>query len=420
MPANNTLGELLTTIFDRRPFSRKVEDPRPLVSLCWALLAEKAEVSGLQLATAILDRYKELDRDQKISFFTFLNDELDLDTTKLADLTAAYSSAPSPENFAALSKSAESGRRGLLRRLNQAPGATAELVRMRKDLLSLLKTAPELARTDLDFVHLLRSWFNRGFLVLRQITWDSPAAILEKIIAYEAVHEIHTWADLRRRLHPIDRRCFAFFHPAMPHEPLIFVEVALTKGVPNSIQKVLSDDREELGETEIDSAVFYSISNCQDGLGGISFGNSLIKQVARDLSHEFSGLKTYVTLSPIPGFMKWVADQEMEQSELPRDNLEKLAAYFLLSGKTQSGKPLDPVARFHLGNGAQIHEVHGAADVSEKGMAQSGGVMVNYLYDLSKISKNLQLFASKNEIAASSSVKSKARQAVLNVGKSKA
>lgn len=413
MPANTTLGDMLTTIFDRRPFSRKVEDPRPLVGLCHALLAETAEVSGLQLATAILQKYKELDNEQKIGFFTFLNDEMDLDPGRVAALATAYSGEHSAKNFAALSKAAESGRRELLRRLNQAPGATADLVRMRKDLLSFLKIAPELARTDHDFIHLLRSWFNRGFLVLRQVTWDSPAAILEKIIAYEAVHEIHTWADLRRRLHPMDRRCFAFFHPAMPEEPLIFVEVALTKGVPDSIQNVLSDNRGELGEEEVDTAVFYSISNCQDGLAGISFGNSLIKQVAHDLSHELLGVKTYVTLSPIPGLLKWAAAQGLDGAALGREPLTRLAAHYLLNAKTEGGKPLDPVARFHLGNGAQIHAVHGGADVSKNGISQSGGVMVNYLYDLTRISKNLKLFAEKDEIAASSAIKSLARQAVL-------
>ena len=201
------------------------------------------------------------------------------------------------DNFKALSDASEPARQKLFRKLNEAPGATAEIVNMRKDLLILLRSTPNLAKTDYDLVHLLRSWFNRGFLVMSQITWDSPASVLEKIIEYEAVHQIRTWDDLRRRLHPPDRRCFAFFHPSMPDEPLIFVEVALTKGVPNSIQKVLSDSREAIDETDTDTAVFYSISNCQDGLAGISFGNSLIKQVARDLSHELPNIKTFVTLS---------------------------------------------------------------------------------------------------------------------------
>ena len=412
MPASNTLGELLTTLFDRRPFGRKVDDSRPLEEMSRALLAEKTEASGLQIATAILNRYRHLPDPEKIAFFTYLNDELDLDPSAIAALASDYSNDLSPKSFAALAKASESGRKDLFQRLNQAPGATAELVRMRKDLLSFVEDFPELARTDLDFVHLLRGWFNRGFLVLHQITWDSPAAILEKIIAYEAVHEIRTWDDLRSRLHPSDRRCFAFFHPAMPGEPLIFVEVALTKGVPNSIQTVLSDNRDELGENDYDTAVFYSISNCQDGLAGISFGNSLIKQVARDLSHELLGVKTYVTLSPIPSLVAWIESEGLEDVASDPDKLQRLAAYYLLEAKNSRDKPFDPVARFHLGNGALVHAVHQGADLSENGLAKSGGVMVNYLYDLPNLAKNLERFGTKGEVIATSTVKSLSKQAV--------
>jgi len=415
MPAANTLGELLATLFDKRPFGRKVEDSRPLPELCSALLAEKTEVSGHQIATAVLNRYKQVDDEGKAAFFNFLNEKLDLDAKAISDLARSYSDDPSAQNFKALSKASEPGRQELFRRLNQAPGATAELVRMRVDLLALLQTAPELARTDHDFVHLLRSWFNRGFLVLRQITWDSPASVLEKIIAYEAVHEIRTWDDLRRRLHPTDRRCFAFFHPAMPDEPLIFVEVALTTGVPGSIQNVLSDNREVIGENDVDTAVFYSISNCQEGLAGISFGNSLIKQVARDLAHELPSVKTFVTLSPIPGLVRWLEKVGLADAVHDQDMLKKLAARYLLEAKTPDGKPLDPVARFHLGNGALVHAVHPGADLSENGLAQSGGAMVNYLYDLSRISQNLLLFANNKEIAAAPAVKTLARQAAKNI-----
>lgn len=415
MPTANTLGGILTTLFDRSPFGRKVEDSRSLVEMCQALLAEKTEASGLQLATAILSRYRQLSDAEKVAFFTHLNDELDLDPGSIATLASEYAKDMSPQNFGALAKASESGRKELFRRLNQAPGATAELVRMRKDLLSFLRQSPELARTDLDFVHLLRGWFNRGFLMLHQITWDSPAAILEKIIAYEAVHEIRTWDDLRRRLQPSDRRCFAFFHPTMPGEPLIFVEVALTKGVPNSIQSVLSDNRNELGEADFDTAVFYSISNCQDGLAGISFGNSLIKQVARDLSHELLGVKSYVTLSPIPGLVAWLENEGLAEVAADTDKLQRLAARYLLEAKNSRGKPLDPVARFHLGNGALVHAVHPDADLSENGMAKSGGVMVNYLYDLPSLAKNLERFGTKNEVVATSAVRSLSKQAITKV-----
>jgi len=309
MQAANTLGELLTTLLDRRPFSRKLNDSRPITELCQALLSERIETSGLQLATAALEQFKQMAPDEKAAFFTYLNDDLDIDAEQVAEMAKAYGLERSAANFEALAAASEPKRQDLFRKLNQAPGATADLVAMRCDLLVQLKTMPDLSRTNFDLSHLLKSWFNRGFLVLRQITWDSPAAILEKIIAYEAVHEIHTWDDLRRRLQPADRRCFAFFHPAMPDDPLIFVEVALTKGVPGSIQKVLSDNRQPLSESEADTAVFYSISNCQAGLAGISFGDLLIKQVVRDISRDLQNIKTFVTLSPIPGFGRWLEEQ---------------------------------------------------------------------------------------------------------------
>ena len=252
------------------------------------------------------------------------------------------------------------------------------------------------------------SWFNRGFLVLRPISWESPAHILEKIIAYEAVHAINSWNALRRRLEPSDRRCFAFFHPAMPDEPLIFVQVALNQGVPSSVQALLSKGRETIAAEAADTAVFYSISNCQRGLTGISFGNSLIKQVVSDLAAELSQLKTFVTLSPIPGLMRWLAQQS--DTEVATAQIPAVAAYYLLHAKARGGLPDDPVARFHLGNGAKIHAVHADADVSEKGLAQSGGAMVNYVYDLQSISQNHEQFATSGEIIAASAVRAKAKE----------
>lgn len=411
MSAATTLGELLSTVFERRVFSRKTNDTRPMPEICDALLSDVTEVSGLQLATAILAKYSAADTAGRIAFFTYLNESLDVDASAVAALASVYAHDPSPQNFKALAKASEPRRQELLRRLNQAPGATGELVRMRKNLLALLPDMPELARTDHDFVHLLRSWFNRGFLVLRQITWDSPAAVLEKIIAYEAVHQIHNWDDLRRRVLPSDRRCFAFFHPSMPDEPLIFVEVALTKGVPQSIQSVLTDQRDMLEAADADTAVFYSISNCQEGLAGISFGNSLIKQVARDLSREQPNLKAFVTLSPIPRLAKWLDKAGLSEQADDPVVLGKLAARYLLNERAKNGKPLDPVARFHLGNGAMVHAIHPTADLSENGMAQSKGAMVNYLYDLSRISQNLISFAEKNVVAAAPSVRTLAAQA---------
>jgi malonyl-CoA decarboxylase len=274
---------------------------------------------------------------------------------------------------------------------------------MRKDLLSFVKESPELAPVAIDLKHLFTSWFNRGFLVLRPISWSSPAEILEKIIEYEAVHAINSWEDLRARLQPEDRRCFAFFHPAMPDEPLIFVEVALTKGIPNSIQGLLEANREPISPEDSDTAVFYSISNCQEGLAGISFGNSLIKQVVADLSLAVPSLTTFVTLSPIPKLKRWLAKGIVPMNVKHTD--QALAAYYLLNAKGTDGRPYDPVARFHLGNGAMLHAVHSDADNSSNGLKQSSGVMVNYRYDLNKIPQNHESFLSENKIAVSPEVR---------------
>jgi malonyl-CoA decarboxylase len=238
---------------------------------------------------------------------------------------------------------------------------------------------------------------------------------LEKIVEYEAVHEIKNLEDLRRRLLPKDRRCFAFFHPSMPDDPLIFVEVALTNGVATSIQKVLSESREEIDLQGANSAIFYSISNCQEGLSGISFGNSLIKQVAQDLSREMPHLKTFVTLSPIPGLTKWIKDEGLEKLVEDQGMLKQITAHYLVEAKGKNRRPIDPVAKFHLGNGAIIHQINIDADLSEKGLLQSKGVMVNYLYDLSKISQNVELFSKEGEISANTTIKSLSRQAGRNI-----
>lgn len=410
MNTTSPLGDLLSTILERRPFARGDDDGRSIEALCHSLLSQKTEKSGLQVATAILDRYEQMDRDEKLGFFRFLNDEFDVDRDEIVRLAQAYAEDPTSKAYVDLSKGGEAKRLALFRRLNEPPGATTKLVRMRADMLGFLRSEPDLKRVDHDFVHLLTSWFNRGFLVLRQITWDSSATVLEKVIEYEAVHEIRNWDDLRRRLQPADRRCFAFFHPAMPDEPLIFVEIALVNGVPNSVQTLLADDREILSEDSADTAVFYSISNCQKGLAGISFGNSLIKQVARDLSRDLPNLKTFVTLSPIPGLVRWL--EESEKADLATDDtsLKQLAAHYLLEEKSRNDLPRDPVARFHLSNGAQVYAVHAGADTSANGIAQSKGAMVNYLYDLKRISKNLEGFAETGTVAATSTMKSLARK----------
>ncbi|MEP3048931.1 MAG: malonyl-CoA decarboxylase [Roseibium sp.] len=401
------LGDLLSTIFERRyrPDAPDRADSRSIEELVTALVGATGEVSGVSAAVQILRRFQAMDDPEKLSFFRHLAKGMNIDPETVRQTLDAYEAAPNKRTYKAFMSSVEPDRQELLRRLNQIPGATEELVRMRADLLRLGRQDDELQALDQDFRHLFVSWFNRGFLVLRPINWESPAHILEKIIAYEAVHEIASWEDLRRRLAPKDRRCFAFFHPSMPDEPLIFVEVALTGAVPGSIQELLAEDREPIEASKAKTAAFYSISNCQNGLAGISFGNSLIKQVAADLSAELPNLKTFVTLSPIPGLTKWLSREGIAFEDADPQQLKTLAAHYLMSAKQENGRPLDPVARFHLGNGAQIHAVHAGADLSDKGQAQSASVMVNYLYDLNKVPQNHERYAADLLITASSDIR---------------
>lgn len=409
MPQRSFLGDMLTTIFERARYRTSASDSRSIEEMCEALLDAEGEVSGITLAQAILARYETLPEDEKLTFFSFLNSGLEIDLAALEDAIDQYKTSHAISDYHEIGYHAEPRRQELLRRLNQPPGATLALVKMRTDLLKAVKQDPELARTDMDFRHLLRSWFNRGFLVLRQISWQTPASILEKIVEYEAVHAIQDWDDLRRRLYPEDRRCFAFFHPAMPDEPLIFVEVALTQNVPDSIQRVLSETREQRAAHDTKVAVFYSISNCQAGLKGVSFGNLLIKQVVAELRQELPGLQTFVTLSPIPRLKTWLS-KHAENPEFAAvidgtaapDDIRNAAANYLLTAKTDTGAPFDPVARFHLGNGAQIYAVHGAADLSENGIKQSAGAMVNYEYDLKLIEQNHERFVQDGTISTSS------------------
>lgn len=398
-------GELISTVFDRRYRAVRTDevDGRTTSDLCQALLSSQGEVSGVTLARNLLGRYADMDADEKIAFFEFVTHELEINPDDVMATLEVYKEAPGKSSYRAFANACEPRRQELARRLNQVPGATGQLVAMRQDLLGLLKQRPDFEPLDVDFKHLFSSWFNRGFLVLRPISWESPADILEKIIAYEAVHAIDSWEDLRRRLKPSDRRCFGFFHPAMADEPLIFVEVALTKGIPSSVQDLLSDERNEIAAEDADTAVFYSISNCQSGLAGISFGNSLIKQVVSDLSRDLTNLSTFVTLSPIPGMNSWLSKAGADLDETVSN--QALAAHYLLEAKRSDGMPFDPVARFHLGNGAMVHAVHSDADTSENGRRQSNGAMVNYLYDLAQISTNHEQFVGEKTVVASDAVK---------------
>jgi malonyl-CoA decarboxylase len=427
MSRTSFLQDLLATIFERSAPRLVSDDRRSMEELAAALISERGEASGTRLAAAILDRYEKSPAGEKAAFFRLLTEAHDLDASAVAAAAEAYRASPDAAALARLIGEAEPPRQELLRRLNRLPGATGRLVKMREDLLAMVKEHPDFRRTDLDFQHLFMSWFNRGFLVLRRIDWTTPANILEKIIAYEAVHAINDWDDLRRRLQPSDRRCFAFFHPAMPDEPLIFVEVALTGELPGSIRSLLAEDREMIPDTEATTAVFYSISNCQRGLNGISFGNFLIKQVATDLMQSLPNLKTFVTLSPVPGLTRWMREEAGAEgtdedrralltrlteaksaADLGGDDavLSALTAEYLLRAKRDDGLPGDPVARFHFGNGASLEAIHPGADPSPRGIAQSCGVMVNYRYDLKTVETNHELFAHKREIVTTRAIRS--------------
>lgn len=388
-----------------------------LNNLAKLLLSGRGEASGVAIATDLLELYAAADDAQKLAFLTHLAADFNPDEAALAASWERYRKQ-GISALPALAKAVESPRQELFRRLNLAPGGTAALVRMREDLLHHLdKDNAVLAVVDADLTHLLKAWFNRGFLEMRAINWSSPASLLERVIRYEAVHHISSWSELRSRLDPEDRRCFGFFHPAMPDEPLIFVEVGLTKGIAESIQSMLSHERKIISAASADTAVFYSISNCQAGLRGISFGHFLIKQVANDLKRELPGLKCFVTLSPIPGLMKYlenvvkdpigratVAELKMpatlrkQEDKEAKNFLLKHAITYFIEARTSAGKSLDPVARFHLGNGARLERLNWLADISPNGLAQSGGLMVNYLYDIPHIEEYHEAYVSRGDV----------------------
>lgn len=431
-------------------------------ALCKALMSGRGEASGVAIARQLLSELRKANSDERRNFFRYLADDLQPDAARVARAAEAYLAHPSEATLADLQKASESPRREFFRRLNLASGATSEIVALRRELLRLPKGEPGMAAVDADLEKLLVAWFNRGFLVLRRIDWQTPAAILEKIIAYEAVHEIKGWDDLRRRLDPQDRRCFAFFHPALVDEPLIFVEVALLHDIPDAIAPVLQSRSSESSDRSRPptTAVFYSISNCQDGLRGISFGNFLLKQVVEDLAKDVPSLKTFVTLSPVPHFARWLdralaegvsaeasaglgtgassdggvvtassggslsdADRlvlkslrdprwveagqaEPEAFDQLRDTVLALAATYFLQAKSSDQRPVDPVARFHLGNGARLERINWLGDVSEKGLREAHGLMVNYRYELADIERNHEAYAQDGVVAASRAVRS--------------
>jgi len=432
-------GELLQTISDRgrallaRADRRTEASARSesLVELCEDLLSGRGEASGVALAREILGRYAELTIGPRIAFFEALARRFGTDPARVEKAIAVWQAKPSDATAAELHLASEPRRQELFRRLNLAPGGTAALVRMREQLMDVLAHRDDLKAIDDDFVHLFTSWFNRGFLVLRHIDWSTPALILEKIIRYEAVHQIHDWEDLRRRIDPPDRRCYAFFHPALNDEPLIFVEVALTRDIPGAIAPILATTRDTVEPDKMRTAVFYSISNCQRGLAGVSFGSFLIKQVVEEVCREMPKLNTFVTLSPVTSFASWLkreraaessvalsdADKaalavidtpdwwrDAEKAEAVKEPMMRAAAYYYVRAKNGRGAPVDAVARFHLGNGARLERINWLADTSEKAMKQAHGFMVNYLYVLEDIEKNHEAYAEGPTIVTSNAV----------------
>lgn len=378
-----------------RPALSRVET---LCGMARDLISNRGEASGVAIAADVLHLYETADAAERTEFFSALARDFNPDREALTAAWARFE-REGWDAHPALAHAIEAPRQELFRRLNLAPGGTAALVRMRADLIAA-KTVSGAARVEADLAHVLQSWFNRGFLSMRAINWSSPASLLERVIRYEAVHDIRDWNDLRSRLDPPDRRCYAFFHPAIPDDPLIFVEVALTQGIPDSIQTLLAPDRVPLASSDATTAVFYSISNCQPGLKGISFGHFLIKQVATDLKREIPTLKQFVTLSPIPGFMNWLRGQDAALAEAPqRDKLLARAVEYFLDAKDREGRPADPVARFHLGNGARLEQLNWMGDTSDKGMRQSAGLMVNYLYDLPAIEELHERYANHGPVA---------------------
>jgi len=391
-----------------------------LAQACRELLQHRGEASGLALASEITAGYWRLPQDARPAFFTVLARDFDVDPAAVLAAADRYRETPDPDSLGNLARAVEAPRQRLFRRINTAPDGTRTLVAMRGHLQQALQGEPALRGVDADLKHLFISWFNKGFLELRRIDWSSPAMVLEKIIEYEAVHEIRGWDDLRSRLRE-DRRCFAFFHPALPDDPLVILEVALTDEIPGALAPLLTLERGTATGRDVNTVVFYSISNCHPGLAGISFGNFLIKNVVEEMRKENPALRTFVTLSPVPGFRRWLLEADVaglvpetlaEKVKQPLgrvvesevyDALKKLCAHYLL--KVKSGSlPRDPVARFHLGNGARLHRLHGAADLSIKGREQSAGIMVNYLYDLAKIEENHEAYFARGEIPVSRTV----------------
>jgi malonyl-CoA decarboxylase len=396
-----------------------------LVQACHQLVSERGQANLYVLAEEVVQAWRGLSKAKREAFFAALATEFAPDQEAVLAAAQAYIDEPQAVQLAALAAVTEAPRQELFRRINRVQDGAATLLDMRVALMACMRNREGLEAVNQDFLHLLTSWFNPGMLHFESVSWHSSASLLEKIIHHEAVHAIDSWAHLRRRLEA-DRRCYAFFHPQLPDEPLIFVEVALTDEMPNAVAPLIatraSAEPVEAGKPTV--AVFYSISNCQPGLRGVSLGNFLIKRVAQHLAQEVPSLKTYCTLSPVPGLVRWL--DQVDTQALPaalaqaharvaswraahpnmgpealaqggaslQEALARLSAYFLVHGSHQRGA--DPVARFHLDNGARLERINVGGDVSKNGFKQSLSVMVNYLYDLDDVEARHQEFVDRH------------------------
>ena len=411
------LRQIISSIADagKQLFNKKnikKNDLDSILSLCDDLISNKGAAFGITVARDITELYQTLSTDNKILFFKSINEKYRPSFTKVNEAIDVYKNSQNEKTLSDLFKVSEGKRRELFMRMNMAPNGTSIIVSLREDLLKILKENRDLVSLDEDLKHLFKSWFNPGFLKLKKITWDTKAAILEKIIKYERVHHMKDMNELKRRLGE-DRRFFSYFHPALEDEPIIFVQVALTNGLGRSIQEITKQSSGD--EKKYDTATFYSISNCQEGLSRVTLGNFLIKRVVYEIQEELPHIKNFGTLSPIPGFVDWFS--YLEESKIKNilgniknqdvmflkskdlkigdkriiDNKEaiiKLVSHYIVNEKKSDGLPVNDVSRFHLGNGAIVEDIIINANISENGFKRSFGVMVNYLYELKNIEKN--------------------------------
>lgn len=411
-PLERVMGTRLGRLLSRIGIAPRQTNGEGLLDLADALLSLRGRASGPSLASAFFDLYEDSDMAARHAFLAKIHDHHPRDGAAIDAAIARWAEKRDDAAAQALHDASESPTQKLIRMLNLAPQGTQRLIAMRSDLLGAPDKSAGLKAFDRELEDAFTTWFNAGFLELRRIAWDSPAHLLERIIRYEAVHEIAGWEELRRRVEPRDRRCYGFFHPQMIDDPLIFVEVALTTELPSAIHEIIAKERTPIEPQDASCAIFYSISNCQVGLRGIPFGNYLIKRVVGLLQQELPQLRTFATLSPVPGFAKWLAREKGAEGALPGDaQLKSLAARYLTTVRPDSGLPLDSVARFHLGNGARLEAIHTDGDLSQNGQRQSHGVMVNYVYDLAEIEANHFALMELGTVATS-----KAVQAMLDEG----